>query len=88
MTLIRSKATKITDTKIPQTLIYEYKCQGHDAMKAMLIGITAILLAGLGIIYLFTNMNNGSHSIDRRGIIPPIDVSAPTVTETATFSLG
>ena len=56
--------------------------------KAMVIGITAVLLAGLGTIALFTNANKGSQVMDKERIIPPIDASAPAVTETAMFALG
>ena len=54
----------------------------------MVIGITAVLLAGLGTIALFTNANKGSQVMDKERIIPPIDASAPAVTETAMFALG
>ena len=57
-------------------------------MKAIVIGITVILIAVLGVIFLFTNMNNGSHSMSSERIIPPIDASPPNATETATFALG
>jgi len=56
--------------------------------RAIVIGITAILLAGIAGIAISTNTKEGCYVMDEERIIPPIDASAPAVTETATFALG
>jgi hypothetical protein len=56
-------------------------------MKAIIIGLGAVLLAGLVIIPL-TNSDPGGSDVNGSSGIPPIDASAPTLTEKATFALG
>jgi len=66
-----------------------------NLVKVILIGMIVILFVGLGSAALFlnsikeTNRMDVTHSsIDAKVAIPPIDLSAPTKTETATFALG
>lgn len=66
-----------------------------NLVKVIVICITIIIFVGLGSAALFfdsnreTNRMDITHSgIDTKVAIPPIDLSAPTKTETATFALG
>lgn len=66
-----------------------------NLVKVILIGMIVILFVGLGSAALFldsikeTNRMDVTHSgIDAEVAIPPIDLSASTKTETATFALG
>jgi hypothetical protein len=47
-----------------------------------------VILAGAGTLALLLNANSGSEAMDRVRVIPPLDASAPTVTETAMFAVG
>ena len=60
----------------------------RKSTKTITIGIAIVLIAGLVTIPLLTNENKGSHVMEKERSIPPIDASAPAVTETATFALG